>query len=129
MRSTLSLLTKAYRVSSGAPTGLTGIFTHPAPLPALMSVYSQTLVELGKFPADSVYRQSVENLTRHRMAIVEKGGVNEVIEKQIGAGLIEEILIQAGEELSLTRKMLEWKPWEPLEEQPPETVWQYFDRK
>lgn len=94
-----------------APTGLTGIYTHPNPGTALLSVYNQTLAELAKFPESSVYRQSVENVTKQRKQIVEEGGVNEVMENKIGAGLIEEVLIQAGEELALTKKMLEWKPY------------------
>lgn len=54
-----------------APTGLTGLPTHPAPRPALLFTYNQTLRKLKQLPASSVYRQSTENLTKHRMQIVE----------------------------------------------------------
>lgn len=53
------------------PTGLTGILTHPFPRPALIYIYSSTLDKLSRLPKDSVYRQSTEALTRHRLNIIE----------------------------------------------------------
>jgi NADH dehydrogenase (ubiquinone) 1 alpha subcomplex subunit 5 len=113
-----------------APIGLTGIYQHPNPRPALIALYEATLKELqDKHPKDSVYRQSIENLTAHRKQIVEDNEVSEVIENKIGAGLIEEVVIQAHEELELAKKMSEWKPWEELEEKPLEDQWVYFNKK
>lgn len=118
------------RPATGNPTGLTGILQHPNPRPALISLYKATLNELSeRFPADSIYRQSVENLTKSRLAIVESNEVVESIESQIGCGLIEEVVIQAHEELELLKKMAEWKVWEPLEEQPLPEQWVYFGKK
>ena len=54
-----------------APTGLTGVLNHPAPRPALIYTYKQTLDRLREIPKSSVYRQSTEALTKHRLAIVE----------------------------------------------------------
>ncbi|KAI0996739.1 hypothetical protein K3495_g11445 [Podosphaera aphanis] len=54
----------------GTPTGLTGLFTHASPRATLMYTYSSTLDALAQLPASSLYRQSAENLTKHRMAIV-----------------------------------------------------------
>ena len=52
------------RPNSGNPTGITGIFQHPNPRPALITVYNATLKALNeKFPESSVYRQAVETLT------------------------------------------------------------------
>lgn len=118
------------RPAKGNPTGLTGILQHPNPRPALISLYKATLTELSeKFPADSIYRQSVENLTKSRLAIVENNEVVEKIENEIGCGLIEEVVIQANEELELAKKMAEWKVWEPLQEKPLDDQWSYFGRK
>lgn len=53
------------------PTGLTGIRTHPHPRPTLLYLYSATLSKLARLPQDSVYRQSTEALTNHRLSIIE----------------------------------------------------------
>ncbi|OUT20331.1 hypothetical protein CAS74_004578 [Pichia kudriavzevii] len=118
------------RSATGNPTGLTGILQHPNPRPALISLYNATLAELkARFPPESIYRQSVENLTKARLAVVESNEVVEKIENEIGCGLIEEVIIQANEELELLKKMAEWKVWEPLEEKPLEDQWVYFGKK
>lgn len=52
-------------------TGLTGVLTHPNPRPTLIALYNHTLTLLSQLPAHSVYRQSTENLTRHRLNIIE----------------------------------------------------------
>ncbi|KAF2138437.1 uncharacterized protein K452DRAFT_216233, partial [Aplosporella prunicola CBS 121167] len=68
----------------GAPTGLTGLFTHAAPRPTLLFLYSQTLDKLKQLPESSVYRQSTEALTRHRANIVESvkpAGYDEWLER------------------------------------------------
>merc|ERR1711964_775632 len=57
-------------LEAGSPTGLTGLFTHNAPRSTLLYLYSSTLVKLKAFPESSLYRQSTEALTKHRMAIV-----------------------------------------------------------
>ncbi|KAF6224758.1 hypothetical protein HO133_009952 [Letharia lupina] len=74
MRNTIRLLAsvKSGRyLEAGNPTGLTGLFTHPAPRSTLLYLYGATLDKLKAFPDHSVYRQSVEALTRHRMQIIE----------------------------------------------------------
>ncbi|KAK9477296.1 ETC complex I subunit conserved region-domain-containing protein [Lipomyces japonicus] len=113
-----------YRANSGNKTGVTGIYEYPESQPRLQRLYFETLRLLEKFPEDSVYRKAVEGLTKHRAAIVESAKSREEIEKKIGGGLIEEILIQAGEEFRLAQNLLKWKAWEPLEEKPPKGVWE-----
>ncbi|GAB1213653.1 hypothetical protein ATERTT37_002803 [Aspergillus terreus] len=235
MRSTLRLFAnvKAARyLEPFAPTGITGLNTHPHPRPTLIYLYTHTLQKLKAFPETSVYRQSTEALTRHRLQIVEstkppgyeawlervKKAVaaeperfaslrrsdgsyaafmrddgsdnprgeewdgekiepttegpartpeeearwakaieesiateakesdfqtqamkweNEPaleaeqiadIEKQIGAGLIEEVIQVAEGELKLVDEMYKSKAWEELEEKPAPGQWTYFER-
>lgn len=62
---------KSSFLEPGAPTGLTGLLTHPSPRSALVGIYSTTLQKLQQIPESSVYRQSTEALTKHRLSIVE----------------------------------------------------------
>lgn len=118
------------RAGKGNPTGITGIVQHPNPRPVLIKLYQATLKKLdAEVPKDAIYRQSVENMTKARLAIVEKNELNEKIESEIGCGLVEELIIQANDEYNLLQKMIEWKAWEPLEEKPLEDQWVYFGKK
>lgn len=58
-------------LEAGAPTGLTGLLTHGSPRSTLLYLYNTTLEKLQQFPESSVYRQSTEALTRHRLQIIE----------------------------------------------------------
>lgn len=75
MRATLRLLASvrpaAKYLEAGTPTGLTGVYTHASPRSTLLYLYTSTLDKLKAAPEHSVYRQSVEALTRHRLSIVE----------------------------------------------------------
>ncbi|KAK7900447.1 hypothetical protein LTR67_002729 [Exophiala xenobiotica] len=75
MRSTSRLLATVKSATKflepNTPTGLTGLPTHPAPRPALIWTYRETLKKLGQIPKSSVYRQSTEALTKQRLEIVE----------------------------------------------------------
>ena len=96
--------------AKGNPTGLAGLLQHPNPRPALITLYNVTLDTLNtKFPEYSVYRQATEGFTKQRLAVVESNEVVEDIEKKIGGGLIEELIVQANEELELANKLAEWK--------------------
>lgn len=74
MRSTLRLLANvksARYLQPHAPTGLTGLTTHPRPRQALLILYTTTLNKLQNIPESSVYRQATEALTKHRLKIIE----------------------------------------------------------
>lgn len=76
------------------------------------------------------------------MQIVQAESDIAVIEKKIGCGQVEELIDQVGgvlftieghhielsqaeRELSLTSKMEEWRPWQPLLSDPPPNQWQW----
>ncbi|KAK7957045.1 uncharacterized protein PG986_006267 [Apiospora aurea] len=76
MRRTLRLLADvkpaATRyLNAGNPTGLTGLYTATSPRSTLLYLYNTTLEKLQAAPETSLYRQSVEALTKHRMSIIE----------------------------------------------------------
>lgn len=98
-------------------TGIAGLDVHPRPLPALAQAYTSTLKVLEKIPAAAVYRQSAEAITKERLAVVQRRDADqateadiEAVEREIDAGLVEELLLQAQDELTLASKMLEYKP-------------------
>ncbi|EGR44252.1 uncharacterized protein TRIREDRAFT_52847 [Trichoderma reesei QM6a] len=70
MRPTLRAL--ANYLEPGTPTGLTGLWTHKTPRSTLLYLYNTTLNRLQSIPETSLYRQSVEATTKHRMGLVEK---------------------------------------------------------
>ncbi|KAI9833534.1 MAG: hypothetical protein M1826_007148 [Phylliscum demangeonii] len=70
-RRLLANLQSAKYLQAHAPTGLTGLHTHPTPRSALLYLYYTTLEKLKELPDSSVYRQSTEALTRHRVNLVE----------------------------------------------------------
>ena len=85
---------------------------HPNPIPALAQTYRSTLALLQKdVPESSIYRQSLEALTQHRLSILDKTKEDDVlaVEKDIGQGQIEELIEAAERELALVGKMIEWK--------------------
>ncbi|XP_031961168.1 NADH dehydrogenase [ubiquinone] 1 alpha subcomplex subunit 5 isoform X2 [Corvus kubaryi] len=47
------------------------------------------------------------------------------LQDKLNSGQIEEVIVQAENELSLARKMIQWKPWEPLVEEPPSDQWRW----
>lgn len=73
MRSTLRLLASAkpnHHLTPYAPTGLTGLDTHPSPRATLHTIYDQTLQRLKQLPESSIYRQSCESVTLRRYQAV-----------------------------------------------------------
>jgi len=109
-----------------ATTDLTGVAVHPDPLPALKQTYTETLSILSTLPPTAVYRQATEALTKHKAAIVD-GANGDVHKVEDQLGMVEKLLIEAKGELKLAGKMLEWKGWESLQEEPPKGQWRYFE--
>lgn len=74
MRGTLRLFASVKPVrylEAGAPTGLTGLRTNASPRSTLLYLYHRTLDKLADIPETSLYRQSVEAVTKHRLALVQ----------------------------------------------------------
>lgn len=70
MRQTPRVL--ARYLEPGTPTGLTGMWTHSTPRSTLLFLYGSTLNKLQPMPETSLYRRSVEAVTKHRMGLVER---------------------------------------------------------
>merc|ERR1711973_570425 len=106
-------------------TGLTGMNVAKNPTHTLGVLYSKNLRALAKMPLDYPYRKNTESLINERVSILKQSNTIEEAEKKIGMGQIEEVIIQAENELVLSRSILEWKSWEPLAEQAPVNQWKW----
>merc|ERR1711941_204501 len=106
-------------------TGLTGMKVAKNPTHTLGVLYSKNLRALAKMPLDYPYRKNTESLINERVSILKQSNTIEEAEKKIGMGQIEEVIIQAENELMLARNILEWKSWEPLTEKAPENQWKW----
>ncbi|XP_053984416.1 NADH dehydrogenase [ubiquinone] 1 alpha subcomplex subunit 5 [Hylaeus volcanicus] len=104
-------------------TGLTGLAVSEQPHRELAKVYKKIMTVLVTIPAQSAYRKHTEKLIKERSAIVNENSDVATIEKKIGCGQVEEIIQQAKNELNLAEKMVNWKPWESLIEEPPKHQW------
>merc|ERR1711902_118265 len=91
-------------------TGLTGMNVAKNPTHTLGVLYSKNLRALAKMPVDYPYRKHTESLINERVAAMKESSTIEE-EERIGMGQIEEVIIQAENELMLARNILEWKAW------------------
>ncbi|CAG0917430.1 unnamed protein product [Notodromas monacha] len=120
-----SFLRAAATAGAKTTTNLTGLKIAKNPHHHLTGMYTKTLRALAKMPEDAAYRQYTEQIISERLNAVKAEPDLAALEAKINCGQIEEVLIQAENELFLARKMLEWKPWEPLVEEPPKNQWKW----
>ncbi|RWS02596.1 hypothetical protein B4U79_08707 [Dinothrombium tinctorium] len=106
-------------------TGLTGLEVARTPHYTLTQLYLKIKNSLSQMPPDAAYRKYTEKIIDERLKVVQNEPDVEKIEKKIDCGQVEELIIQAENELRLARKMNEWKPWEPLCEQAPANQWKW----
>ncbi|XP_038061768.1 NADH dehydrogenase [ubiquinone] 1 alpha subcomplex subunit 5-like [Patiria miniata] len=106
-------------------TGLVGLAVEANPHEKLRILYTKILGVLQVIPKDASYRQSTEQIVTDKLDMVKAEPGPEKLETKINSGQIEEVIRQAEAELSLARKMVEWKPWEPLTDEAPSGQWKW----
>ncbi|XP_048877877.1 NADH dehydrogenase [ubiquinone] 1 alpha subcomplex subunit 5 [Brienomyrus brachyistius] len=106
-------------------TGLVGLAVSQNPHERLRILYTKILGSLQTMPQDAAYRRYTEQIINERFNHVKMEPDVEKLEKKINCGQIEEVILQAESELALSRKMTEWKPWEPQIEEPPANQWKW----
>ncbi|XP_025246886.1 NADH dehydrogenase [ubiquinone] 1 alpha subcomplex subunit 5-like isoform X1 [Theropithecus gelada] len=84
-------------------TGLVGLAVCNTPHERLSILYTKILDVLAEIPKNAAYRKYTEQITNEKLAMVKA----------------------AEHELILARKMRDWKPWEPLVEEPPADQWKW----
>ncbi|XP_064512224.1 NADH dehydrogenase [ubiquinone] 1 alpha subcomplex subunit 5 [Pseudopipra pipra] len=106
-------------------TGLVGLAVVENPHERLRILYSKILGVLQNIPEDAAYRKYTEQIINERFDLVKKESDVQKLQDKLNSGRIEEVIVQAENELSLARKMMQWKPWEPLVEEPPSDQWRW----
>lgn len=124
-RSKFLLKDSVARLSQKTTTGLVGVKVENSPADKLYTFYDRIIRAVQSLPQNSVYRQSTEALINHRWDIVKNAANVEEIEDKVNAGQIEELIIQAENELNLVGKMQELKPWEELQTKSNPDQWVY----
>ena len=93
-------------------TGLVGLPVMNDPINTYANLCDQVLEKIQFVPENAAYRTVVEEMYKHRKKVTISGKTVSEIEETIAAGQIEELAVQARDELELIPKMREWKPWE-----------------
>ena len=98
--------------SQKTTTGLVGLPVMNDPINTYANLCDQVLEKIQFVPENAAYRTIVEEMYKHRKKVTLSGKTVSEIEETIAAGQIEELAVQARDELELFPKMREWKPWE-----------------
>ncbi|XP_006859394.1 PREDICTED: NADH dehydrogenase [ubiquinone] 1 alpha subcomplex subunit 5-like isoform X1 [Chrysochloris asiatica] len=106
-------------------TGLVGLAVCDSPHERLGILYAKILDVLEQMPKTAAYRKYTEEITNEKLNMVKAEPDVKKLEEQLQGGQIEEVIFQAENELNLARKMMLWKPWEPLVEEPPANQWKW----
>ncbi|XP_003221355.1 NADH dehydrogenase [ubiquinone] 1 alpha subcomplex subunit 5 [Anolis carolinensis] len=106
-------------------TGLVGLAVCETPHDRLRILYTKILAALDTIPREAAYRKYTEKIVNERFDMVKAEPNVETLENKINCGQIEEVILQAESELTLARKMAQWRPWEPLIEEPPADQWKW----
>ncbi|XP_011792806.1 PREDICTED: NADH dehydrogenase [ubiquinone] 1 alpha subcomplex subunit 5 isoform X2 [Colobus angolensis palliatus] len=109
----------------GQTTGLVGLAVCTTPHERLRILYTKILDVLEEIPKNAAYRKYTEQITNEKLAMVKAEPDVKKLEDQLQGGQLEEVILQAEHELILARKMRDWKPWEPLVEEPPADQWKW----
>ncbi|KAG5348386.1 NDUA5 dehydrogenase, partial [Acromyrmex charruanus] len=110
-------------------TYIKGLAVSKYPHQELIPLYNKILRMLQKFPKDYTYRTETEGIIKTRLTVMQQNENIQVVEEKINCGQVEELIVQAKNELSLMEKMLIWKPWEKLTQEAPPNQWTWPPHK
>lgn len=106
-------------------TRITGLAVSSNPHHALNVLYSKILKSLEPMPDSAFYKQQTKSLVEERLKLVNTIKDPQELEKQMNSGQLEEVIKEAEYELVLSRKMANWKAWEPLIAEAPKDQWKW----
>ena len=106
-------------------TRLTGLAVSHNPHHSLTVLYDKILRTLEKIPETAAYKQHTKPMIEERLKLVNSIKNVDELEKKINSGQLEEVIKEAEYELSLSRKIVNWKPWESLISEAPKNQWKW----
>ncbi|XP_045701037.1 NADH dehydrogenase [ubiquinone] 1 alpha subcomplex subunit 5-like [Phyllostomus hastatus] len=106
-------------------SGLVGLEVYESLHRKLRILYTKILDILEQNPKNAAYRKYTEQITNEKLDMVKAKPDVKKLEDQLQGGQIEEVILQAENELSLVRKVIQLKPWEPSVEEPPVNAWKW----
>mmetsp|Transcript_14887 Transcript_14887/g.16837 ORF Transcript_14887/g.16837 Transcript_14887/m.16837 type:complete len:111 (+) Transcript_14887:152-484(+) len=92
-------------------TGIVGIPVSTEPRQHLISLYQKTLAAAKTLPPGTAYRRSLLQTTAFRLGVVVETEDIVSIEEKIGCGQVEELILQAEDELKIIPDYLENEVW------------------
>ncbi|KAM9985094.1 hypothetical protein ACTFIY_009519 [Dictyostelium cf. discoideum] len=105
-------------------TGITGLKVEPNARHILAGLYTQLLKKLEILPPTAGYRKSTELETKFRLGVIENETDIVKIENKIYAGQIEELIVQAKNDLKVVDLVNESRAWElPDKNKPPVVIY------
>ncbi|XP_048195581.1 NADH dehydrogenase [ubiquinone] 1 alpha subcomplex subunit 5-like [Perognathus longimembris pacificus] len=105
-------------------TGLMGLAVCDTPHYRLTILYTKIPDVLEQLPKNAAYKKFTMRNSMWLNMVKAEPDVKK-LEDKLEGGQLEEVILQAEKELSLARKMLAWKLWEPLMEEPPANQWKW----
>ncbi|GAM23930.1 hypothetical protein SAMD00019534_071050 [Acytostelium subglobosum LB1] len=108
-------------------TGITGIAVQPHARRILSDLYQKTLRELRKIDQQSFYRTKTEEITQFRYDVVQRETDISKIEETIFAGQVEELIMQAENELKVIDMVAKDRLWE-LEDKNKPPMMMYYNK-
>lgn len=119
----------ALRQTVKKTTGLAGLAVDPNGRANYLTLLERLHRDLRTLPETAAYRFALEKTVVNRMNIVKSTESIADIESKIGAGQIEELIVQGNKELNLISSLKQYQPWKDLEVAPPKGQWHYPGRK
>ncbi len=100
------------RFATKETTGIPGLPVVVNAREVMQGLYKKTIEDAQELPDVSGYKHYVIKLCQDRLAAVEANESVEDIENAIASGQVEELIVEAEDELKCLEMMKEWKPWD-----------------
>ncbi|XP_036352768.2 NADH dehydrogenase [ubiquinone] 1 alpha subcomplex subunit 5-like [Ochotona princeps] len=107
------------------PTGFVGLAVYNNLHERLRILYAKILDVFQQMPKTAAYKKYRQQIINEELNMVKMKLDVKKLEDKLQGGQIEAVILQAENELSLARKMMQWKTREPLVEGPPASQWKW----